>query len=60
LQIPKILQVSWKNEDMNARPWSVINFEPESCRVIILVAYTLAHVSAVWSGIGMASTYLVK
>ena len=38
LHIPNILHVSRKKDDLNVRPWSVINFEPVSCRVIIWVA----------------------
>jgi len=46
--------------DINARPLSVINLEPVACRVMIWVAYTVAHVSVVWSGMGGTTTYLAK
>jgi hypothetical protein len=52
--MPSILHISWKNVDINARPWSVINFEPVPCLVTIWLAQTLAHVSALWSLIGVA------
>jgi hypothetical protein len=51
---------SLKNWDVNVSPWSVINLDPEPFRVMICVTYTMAQVSARWSGIGKASTYLEK
>jgi len=49
-----------KKGNMNDLPWSVISVDPVPCRVTMWVAYTLAQVSADWSEIGKASTYLVK
>ena len=59
-RIPNIQQVSLKKEDMKDLPWSFISVDPVPCRVTIWVAYTLAQVSADWSGIGNAATYFVK
>jgi len=47
----KTLNVSWRNVEIKALPWSVLKVEPIACLVIILAAYNRAQVFGETSGI---------